>query len=134
MNPRVLEIFDRLESIDSEAKKLRKELQEIFSEKKGVGTDQDDFSMFKDTTRRLLIEFLNVSGNILTQDDIKTAVICDEWASDSAVRSVIKRARKEIRTCPDCHYEIKSISQKTYKMEINSVSKCVSKVSKKHKQ
>ena len=117
MNSRVLEILVRLESIDLEAVVLRKELREMLEAEKTDHKEYADLSAFKDTTRRLLTEFLNAPNHILSHEDIRQDVIFDEWASDSAVRSVIKRARKEIKACRDCHYEIKPISKKGYKLE-----------------
>ena len=120
---RVLEILDRLESIDVEAAGLRKELRKVL-EAEEDGT-QPDFSMFKDTTNRLLTEFLCAPNHMLSYNDIKLDVILDEYASDSAVRSVIKRARKEMRNCADCRYEIKSIPRWGYKLERQNMSNCV---------
>ena len=124
MPPRVLEILDRLESIDVEAAVLRKELRKVLEEEEqGI---QDDFSMFKETTNRLLTEFLCAPNHMLSYDDIKLDIIFDEDASDSAVRSVIKRARIEMRACPGCRYEIKSIPKWGYKLERTKiVSNCV---------
>jgi DNA-binding winged helix-turn-helix (wHTH) protein len=46
-------------------------------------------------------------------------VIFDEDASDQAIRSLIKRARNEMRAHRNCGYEIKAISKKGYKLEGN---------------
>jgi len=115
MPPRILEILDRLESIDVEAAGLRKELRKVLEAKEnGI---QADFSMFKDTTSRLLAEFADAPNHVLFYDDIRLYVMFDEEASESAIRSMIKRARKEMRDCLDCYYEIRTIPQKGYKLE-----------------
>ena len=117
MNPRVLEILVRLESVDLEAIALRKELREVLEAEQNGNTMSADLSMFKGTTRRLLIEFLSAPNCMLSHEDIRLDVMFDEWASDSALRSMIKRARKEMKACRDCPYEIKPISKKGYKLE-----------------
>jgi len=72
MSPRVSEILDRLEAIDMEAMALHKELREVLGAKvygsieKHGNAEQADFSMFKETTSRLLTEFLNAPDHILS--------------------------------------------------------------------
>jgi DNA-binding response OmpR family regulator len=81
-----------------------------------VGTaEQIDFSMFKDTTNRLLTEFMNAPDKMLSQEDIRQDEMFDEYASDDAVKKVIKRAREEsaLNKLP---YEIKNIRGKGYKL------------------
>ena len=122
MSPRVFEILDRLESISMEETALRKELREVLeTETKNESTVQVDFSKFKNATIRLLTEFLDAPNHILSYDDIRLTVMFDEDASEVAIRGVIKRARKEMRSC-GCLYEIISIPKKGYKLE---TSKCV---------
>ncbi|MCL2745405.1 MAG: helix-turn-helix domain-containing protein [Planctomycetaceae bacterium] len=117
MDPRALEILARLETIDMESMALRKELRKILEAGKRGGADEAAFSMFKGTTRRLLTELLHAPNNMLSYDDIRLDVMLDEDVSNSAVRSVIKRARQEMRDWHGCPYEIKSIAKKGYKLE-----------------
>jgi len=117
MDPRALEILARLETIDLETAALRKELRKILEAGKRGGANEAAFSMFKGTTRRLLTELLHAPNNMLSYDDIRIDVMLDEDVSNSAVRSVIKRARQEIKDRHDCPYEIKSIAKKGYKLE-----------------
>jgi DNA-binding winged helix-turn-helix (wHTH) protein len=114
-NPRVREIFARLESINMEEIELRNELRAILDGE----TNEDenpDFSMFKDETRLLLIEFYDTRDHMLWKQDIREDVIRDENASDKAVRQVIVRARKAIKEIPDFRYEIKTIRKDGYKL------------------
>ena len=134
MSPRVLEILDRLESIDLEALALRKELREVLRAEPNSSVLQADFSMFKDTTSRLLTEFLNAPNRILSYEDIRLDVMFDAEASDSAIRSVIQRARQEMRDVPDCRYEIKSISKRGYRLERQKTCQVASKTSKKSRK
>jgi len=116
MSSRPLEILNRLETIDLEAATLRKELRKALETEKKESVQKADLSMFKDTTSRLLAEFLDAPNNMLSFDDIRLYVIFDEDASESAIRSLIKRARKEMKDCPCCHCEIKTIPKKGYKL------------------
>jgi len=133
MDSRALEILDRLEAIDLEAEALRKELRKIL-ETKGKRATETDFLMFKGTTSRLLTELLHAPGNMLSYDDIRLDVMFDESVSDSAVRSVIKRARQEMRDCHGCLYEIKSIAKKRYKLEKRNMCRSVSKPHDVHQE
>jgi DNA-binding winged helix-turn-helix (wHTH) protein len=134
MSPRVLEILDRLESIDLEALALRKELREVLEEKKHGIMIPPDLSVFKEKTCLLLTEFWNAPNHVLTHEDIRLDVICNEEASDAAVRNVIKRARNEMKNHHDCHFEIKSIPKKGYKLEKRKLYQIVSKTSKRPKK
>jgi DNA-binding response OmpR family regulator len=58
--------------------------------------ENPDFSIFKDVTRRLLIELWEAPERFLSKEDIREDVIGDVEASDGAVWSVILRARKAI--------------------------------------
>jgi DNA-binding winged helix-turn-helix (wHTH) protein len=130
MSPRSLEILARLESIGMEAMVLCKELREVLVAEKSGSMEPPDFSMFKEKTCLLLMEFWNAPNHILSHDDIRLDVIFDEDASGVAVRSLIKRARQEMKDCHDCCYEIKSISKKGYKLERQKMCQIVANVSK----
>ena len=99
--------------IEAEALRLAKE-----SGKENARTDDKvvDFSLFKDTTRRLLVELWDAPDRMLSQEHIKEYVILDEYASDSAVKMVIRRARQEIENCSRFLYEIVSIPRKGYQL------------------
>jgi len=117
MHPRVLKIIARLEAIALEATTLHKELHGIVFTEKSVGMEYGDFSMFKDTTRRLLEEFFHTPGNMLSHKAIRQNVMHDAEASESAVRNLVKRARKEMNDWCDCCYEIKTIVKRGYRLE-----------------
>ena len=116
MYNRVFEILTRLDSIGLETRALRNELHEILSRTKSewMSDEQPDFSMFKDTTQRLLREFWKAPDRILTQKDLQR-VMFDPQATEEAIRSMIKRARQEMRGYRCC-YEIVSISKKRYRL------------------
>jgi DNA-binding winged helix-turn-helix (wHTH) protein len=128
MNFRILEILVMLETINAETMALHKELRDLLkAEQPEIVKQADfDFSMFKDTTCRLLTELLNAPGHMLSHKIIRQDVMFDVEASDSAVRNVVKRARKEMKENGACRYEIKTICTKGYKLEkIKKVSKCI---------
>ena len=116
---------DKIAVIDRkiEAEALRKEQDNT---KMNEEVKQPDFSMFKDTTKRLLTELWSATGNMVSQEDIRQNVIIDAQASDVAVRLVVTRAREEIRNQRNFHYEIKNIKKKGYQLvkreEFQSVS------------
>ena len=56
-----------------------------------------DFSIFKETTCRLLEAMWAAPDKMLSQHDIREDVIFDEEASENAVKQVIKKAKKEIK-------------------------------------
>ncbi|MCL2709680.1 MAG: helix-turn-helix domain-containing protein [Planctomycetaceae bacterium] len=127
MNPHIHRILVRLETIALEATVLHKDLRTALKAEGAVMMRQVDLSMFKDTTRRLLKELLNAPGNMLSHSEIRQGVMIDVMASDSAVRNVVKRARKEMRACRDCPYEIKTIIRKGYRLEKTEMYQDVSK-------
>jgi len=127
MNPRVLNILDQLEATALEMTVLCKELRETQEAKSTGDMPQADFSMFKDTTQRLLTELWNAPGNTLSHNEIRLDVMFNEDASDSAVRNVITRVRKEMRDCLDCQHEIKTIPKRGYRLERTKTQQNVSK-------
>jgi DNA-binding response OmpR family regulator len=86
-----------------------------------------DFSMFKDTTNRLLTEFMKAPDKMLSQEDIRQDVMFDE-AKETAVRDVIRFARKEIQSCHNFYYEIKNIRGKAYQLVKREVWRSVEKM------
>ena len=134
MSLRALKILDRLESIDLEATALCKELREVLEEEQNGSKVPPDFSAFKGKTCLLLMEFWNAPNHILSHKDIRLDVMFDEDASEAAIRNVIKRARNEMKKHCDCHFEIKSIPKKGYKLERQKMYQIVSKASKLRKK
>jgi len=122
--------FAELLEIQAERRRLDEREMEIWSRYQ-EDEGQIDFSMFKDTTRRLLVELWDAPGKMLSQEHIKEYVIFDEDASDRAVRLVIDRARKEMKCCPDFHYEINNVRGKGYQLISREVFQSVSQPSKK---
>ena len=90
--------------------------QELPAETERTEEFDIDVSQFKDTTNRLLTEFLNAPNQMLSQEDIRQDVILDEFASENAVMIVITKARNEMSDCCDCHYEIRNMKRRGYKL------------------
>jgi len=120
MTPRVLEILDRRAAIRlavgelcAEDLVLETELRAILE---GVAEPEvPDFSMFKDTTRRLLTELWDAPERMLEKEDIRQDVILDEYASDGAVKQVIGRARIEMQE-KRFPYVIKTVFNRGYQL------------------
>ena len=56
-----------------------------------------DFSMFPDTTRRLLIELWDARDRTIDKEDIRQDVIGDDDVGDGAVHMVVTRARSDMK-------------------------------------
>jgi len=106
---------------------LRTELREIL-EGRAEENDDVDFSMFKETTRRLLIELWDAPEKMISHQDIREDVIFDEEASDQAVKNVIVRARYELAEAK-AKFDIKNVFGKGYQL----VPKRIPKVPKRRK-
>ena len=117
MNPREHDILHELQEMAHRQMVLWAELAEIREAEKREQerTDDVDFSMFKETTARLLTEFWNAPDKMLSQEDIRQDVILDEEASDAAVKMVVKRARAEMKA-KRFRYVIKSVFNKGYQV------------------
>ena len=110
----------RLLKLEMEARELSARLDDISREREAILTKGctecvPDFSMFKDTTRRLLTELWDAPERMLSHEDIRQDVILDEYASDGAVKHVIMRARKELMN-HEFAYNIRSIWGKGYQI------------------
>jgi len=75
-----------------------------------------DFTVFTDTTRRLLIEFWDVPGKMLSHQDIREDVLFHKDAKEQAIHDVIREAKKEMRF-HHFGYEIKNVRGKGYRLE-----------------
>ena len=128
MTPRVREIFARLNAINLAESELRAErvvllaeLQERREEGKHEEPEAPDFSMFKDTTRRLLTELWDAPRRMLSQQDIREDVMLDAYATDGAVREAMRKARRELRS-QNFAYDIKNIKNKGYGLVVRETS------------
>jgi DNA-binding winged helix-turn-helix (wHTH) protein len=99
-----------------EAIELRNEMMEILEANERHEDENPDFSMFRDTTRRLLVNMWDASNRMLSHEDIKDYVLQNDERSDAAVRDVVREARDEIKTCRGFHYEIKNEWGKGYRL------------------
>jgi DNA-binding winged helix-turn-helix (wHTH) protein len=86
-----------------------------------------DFSMFKDTTRRLLTELWHAPDRMLSHQDIREDVMHDEVARDGTVREAIRKARRELRNV-NCVYSIETIRVKGYKLVVSKTPPNVTNV------
>jgi hypothetical protein len=82
-----------------------------------------DFSMFKDTTRRLLIEFWIAPNRMLSHEDIRQDVMFDNEAKISAIWQVISRANAELSKMKFC-FEIKNMKKRGYQLVDKILTKC----------
>ena len=78
-----------------------------------------DFSMFKDTTNRLLLELWNAPNKMLSHEEIKEYVMFDPEAPGRNVRRAMNRAREALRQ-KNVHCEIKNIRGKGYQLVMAS--------------
>jgi len=113
-------MIDRLLEIQKEEQELLTRLQTLSREREDiltgkVRTDEEcvDFSLFRDTTCRLLTEFWHAPDKILFHEDIREDVMFDPEAPDRNVRRAINRARKALRE-NNFGYEIRNIKGKGY--------------------
>ena len=83
-----------------------------------------DYTKFRQIPK---IELWDAKKNTLSQQEIRVDVMGDEFASDSAVRNVVKRARQEMQNRRDCHYRIKNIRGDGYQLVCREVYQSVSK-------
>jgi DNA-binding response OmpR family regulator len=116
MNPRLLEIKLERQALYLQLAALEQEEYEILTETERtdeVDAEMPDFSIFKDTTCRLLEAMWDAPDRMMSQEDIREYVILDEYASDKAVKHVIARARQEVE---DYEIEIKNIHGKGYQL------------------
>jgi DNA-binding winged helix-turn-helix (wHTH) protein len=113
MTNRLLEIIEERQVLYERLVALDREEKEILTGK--VRTDEEcvDFSMFRDTTSRLLTAFWNAPDKMLSHEDIRQDVLFDPEASDCNVRRVINRARKALQE-KNFGYEIRNIKGKGY--------------------
>ena len=81
-----------------------------------IDEERIDLSMFKDTTRRLLVELWDAPEKMISKEDIRVDVMFDDEASDEAVKMVIRRARQEIEAHSFFPYEIATIPRKGYRL------------------
>ena len=116
MSTRLLEIKLERQALYLQLAALEKEEYEILAgdvRTDEVEAEMPDFSIFKDTTCRLLTAMWEAPEKTLSQEDIREDVIFDEEASDNAVKQVIKKAKKELE---DYNIEIKNIWGKGYQL------------------
>ena len=75
-----------------------------------------DFSVYSDTTRRLLVNLWDAPKRMLSHEDIREYVILDEYASNKAIERVVAKAREAIAQ-NHFPYEIKNVWGKGYCLE-----------------
>ena len=75
----------------------------------------DDSEHFRPSTFRLLQQLWLAPDHTLSKEDVRQDVNEDEYASDTAIRTVIKKARREL-ACVEFPYEIETIPAKGYRL------------------
>jgi len=140
MNPRVAEIHDRLDAIDLAEGKLRDErvglLAELKEHTKAERTEHEEsaptpnFPAYKGKTLFLLLELWKAPRRKLSYKEIRDDVMEKEDASLDAVMSIVKRARNEMKSKKDFHYEIENIHEWGYQLIYRESCQCLSKTSK----
>jgi DNA-binding winged helix-turn-helix (wHTH) protein len=127
------EIVARLWEIHTERRKILKKMEKLNDNETDLLTqlqeqgdvksiEQPDFSVFKDTTSRLLTELWNAPTRMLSHEDIRQDVIFDDEANDSAIRQVISRAKTELNKMK-YPFEIKNVKKKGYTLVDKNVTK-----------
>jgi DNA-binding winged helix-turn-helix (wHTH) protein len=74
-----------------------------------------DFSIFKDMTRRLLTELWDAPKRMISQEHIREYVMLDEDADAGALRKAMYQVRKELES-KNFGYEIRNIWGKGYQL------------------
>jgi len=110
---RLREIQARLDALDQQDNEILTGTVRIDEGHNEEPEAMPDFSIFKDTTCRLLEAMWEAPDRMMSQEDIREYVIFDEYASENAVKQVIKKAKKEIG---EYEIEIKNIWGKGYKL------------------
>jgi len=103
--------------------RLKEEIAEIdyYIERAALrseGSEEDEssiFSIFRDSIRRLLVNFWDAPNKMLSHEEIKDYVLSDEERSDNAVYDIIREARAEIKK-QKIPYEIENIWGKGYQL------------------
>ena len=93
-----------------------------------------DLSKFTYGTQTLLAELRDASNGIVSKDTIRQFVIGDEDAPDETVRTVIFRARAEMKVFPDCRYEIETVRRTGWRLVCKETFQNVSKPKKTRKK
>jgi DNA-binding response OmpR family regulator len=125
MTVSLVELSEYLRSLKTEVVKINGiiemiETNVLRSEIMGMEGEPIGFSMFKEETRRLLMELWISPNKMLSQEDIRQDVIFDDEASDGAVRHVISRARQALKSA-NLPYNIENIRGKGYRLSNREV-------------
>jgi DNA-binding winged helix-turn-helix (wHTH) protein len=115
MTHRLLEIQNEEQELFARLLALSQEREAILTGEVRTDQEQTDFSMFKDTTRRLLTNLWDAPDKMLSHEDIREDVMFDPEAPDRNIRRTINRARKALRE-KNSRYAIKNIKGKGYQL------------------
>ena len=77
--------------------------------------ESPDFSIFRDSTRRLLVNLWDAPNKMLSHEEIKDYVLFDESRSNNAVHDIVREARGEIEK-QKFAYEIENVWGKGYQL------------------
>ena len=113
LRARQREIQTRLEELDQQDNVI---LIKAMRTEREVQEPTPNFPAYKGKPLLLLLELWKAPRHMLSYHDIREDVMCKEEASIDAVMSFVKRARNEMKSKKDFHYEIKSIQGWGYQL------------------
>ena len=113
LRARQQEIQARLEELDQQDNEILTKTARTEHEE---SESMFNFSWFEYKTQELLKELRDTRKGVLSKDDILEFVIEKENATDKAVRTLISRARKEMKCFPECCYEIETVRGEGYRL------------------
>ena len=117
----------RLEELDRQDNEILKRVAD--TEYKETAPTPN-FSAYKGKTLFLLLELWNAPSRKLSYKEIREDVMCKEESSIDAVMSFVKRARNEMKSKKDFHYEIENIQEWGYRLLYRESCQILSKPSK----
>ena len=131
LRARQREIQARLEELDQQDNEiLTKAVRREYTESE----PKLNLLVFKDKTLLLLSRLLDAPDRMLSKDDIRDTVIYGNDAPGATVRTVIHRARQDMKACSDCRYEIKTVWGKGYRLVCKDLFQSVSNSQKTQKK
>jgi len=120
----------RLEELDQQDNEILKRVTDMEYKE----TEHSlDLSKFTYGTQTLLAELIDAPNGIVSKETIRQYVITKEEPSDKSVRTVIFRAREEMKVFLDCRYEIETVRGTGWRLVCKETFQNVSKPQKTRK-
>ena len=121
----------RLEELDRQDNEILSRAERAEHNETGATLD---LSRFEYKTQTLLAELRDAPNGIVSKETIRQFVIGEEDAPDETIRTVIFRAREEMKVFPDCRYEIKTVRGTGWRLVCKETFQNVSKPKKPRKK